>query len=313
MDVIRGFHNIRPRQRGCVATIGNFDGVHLGHQAVLGDLVEQARNMGLLSTVVIFEPQPAEYFSPGTDHPRLSDLREKTRVIALCGIDQLLCLRFDRQLATRDAEEFARELAERLDLKHLVVGHDFRFGKNRQGDVHLLERSGARFGFSLKVVKPHLSAGDRISSTAIRQKLAQGDLDGAQALLGRPYSLAGLVLHGDKLGRTIGFPTINIRPKHQTSCPQGVYAVAVHGYGDRVLEGVANLGTRPTVQGKRLQLEVHLLDFAADLYRRHLRVDLLRLIREERKFDSLEQLREQIGRDEQAARNFFRTRKRPNS
>lgn len=305
MDLIRGFQNIIDQQKGCIATIGNFDGVHLGHQKVLKDLVANAQETNLRSTVVLFEPQPAEYFSAKARQSRLTDLREKVKVFEQCGVDQVFCLRFCRRLAEWEASDFIDTLVKRLDIKHLVVGHDFCFGKDRKGDVHLLEARSSVLGYSLDVIKPHLEEQVRVSSTLIRQKLACGDLDAAAALLGRPYSISGLVLHGDKRGRTIGFPTANLRPKHQNCCLHGVYAVTLHGYADKPLRGVANLGTRPTVSGERLQLEVHVLDFNADLYQKHLSVNLLHLIREERKFDSLAQLKEQIHRDELSARAYF--------
>lgn len=306
MEYIRGLHNLRPRHHGCVLTIGNFDGLHLGHQAVLGQLAESSKRLGLPTTVMLFEPQPEEYFS-GADAPaRLTRLREKLITLGRFSVDRVLGLRFDASFAHWSAEAFIEHLlVQRLGVRYLVVGDDFRFGCQRKGDFALLEQAGARHGF--QVVRMHtFSSGDqRVSSTRVRVALAQGDLAQAEALLGRPYCMHGRVAHGDKRGRQLGFPTANVHLHRRKAPLQGVYAVQMFGLDQEPLAGVANVGTRPTVAGTRSLLEVHLLDFAGDIYGRHVRVDFLAKLRDEQRFASLDELKAQIGRDKDAARDYF--------
>jgi riboflavin kinase/FMN adenylyltransferase len=307
MELVRGLHNLRPEHRGCAATIGSFDGLHLGHQAVLRQLAEQGRVRGLPVTLVTFEPQPREYFMPQSAPPRLTRFREKLEVLRHCQVDRVVCLRFNSDLAGLTADEFIqRILLDGLAVKYLVVGDDFRFGKQRAGNFSLLEQAGNTHGFT--VAKMHtFNVGDqRVSSTRIRSALQVGDLAGAEALLGRPFWMSGRVAHGDKRGRTIGFPTANIF-LHRSAVPvDGVFAVEMRGLDDTPIPGVANVGTRPTVGGTRALLEVHLFDFDRDIYGCHVQVSFLKKLRPEYKFESFQHLKEQIQRDAAQAREFFR-------
>lgn len=309
MELIRGLHNLRPRHRGCAATIGNFDGVHLGHQAVLGQLSERAAELGLPMVVVTFEPQPQEFFSPATAPPRLTRLREKLEALRRYAVERVLVLRFDARLAALSADEFIqRVLVDGLDVRYLVVGDDFRFGQGRAGDFRLLQETGARADFQVVNMHTFAVGGARVSSTRVRTALAQGDLEAAEALLGRPYRISGRVAAGEQRGRTIGFPTANIHLHRHQSPLQGVYAVELFGLEQEPLPGVANLGRRPTVGGTRLQLEVHLFDFDREIYGRNVHVNFLRRIRDERTFESFDALRRQIDVDAAQARAFFGSR-----
>ena len=306
MELIRGLHNLRERHRGCVATIGNFDGVHLGHQAVLGQLAEKADALGLPATVITFEPLPHEYFLADRAPARLTRFREKVHALRRFSVDRLMCLRFDAALASMPAETFIeRVLVAGLGVKHLVVGDDFRFGQGRAGDFAMLKAAGREHGF--QVVNMHtFRIGDgRVSSTRIREALEAGDMATAEQLLGRPFRLCGRVAHGDKRGRSIGFPTANLKLERQISPVNGVFAVEMFGLEDEPVQGVANVGRRPTVGGVENRLEVHLFDFDRDIYGRHVQVDLLHKVRDEQRFESLDDLIGQIGRDVVAAREWF--------
>ena len=306
MELIRGFHNLRQRHRCCVATIGNFDGVHVGHQAVLGQLAEQGARMGLPTMVVTFEPQPREYFSSGRVPPRLTRFREKVQALQRYSVDRLLVPNFNRALATMSAELFLqRLLVDGLMVRYLVVGDDFRFGWERRGDFTLLKAAGARFNFPVVNMYSFVMDGARVSSTRVRNALAEGDLATAEKLLGRCYRMAGRVARGDQRGRMLGFPTANIFLHRQAVPVQGVFAVEVFGVDNEPAPGVANVGTRPTVDGTRSLLEVHLLDFSGDIYGRHVEVDFLHKIRDECRFDSVDALKDQIGLDVVAARAYF--------
>lgn len=306
MELIRGLHNLRPRHRGCVATIGNFDGVHRGHQAIVARLREHAATLRLPARVVLFEPQPVEFFRPQASEPRLMRLREKLAALAALGVDGVLCLRFDRRLADMPREDFVeRLLVDGLGVRQVVVGPDFRFGHRRLGDIDYLATAGAAAGFGVEVVPPLLLDGERVSSTAVRQRLAAGDLAGAARLLGRPYTLLGRVSHGDARGRTIGFPTLNLPLHRRAVCLRGVFAVRVAGLGERPLPAVANLGWRPTVNGTYPLLEVHVLDFSGQVYGRQVQVEFVQRLRDEQRFDSLDALRRQIDDDVRAARAVF--------
>ena len=306
MKLIRGIHNLSQAPHGCVLTIGNFDGVHRGHQALLQGLREEGRARGLPVVVMIFEPQPLELFASEKAPARLTRLREKLRYLAQCGVDYVLCVRFDRRFAALTAQNFVGDLlVKRLGVQFLAVGDDFRFGASRQGDFLLLQKAGLEYGFDVTSTQTFCEGGVRVSSTAVRQALAEDKLDAAENLLGRPFTISGRVVHGDELGRTIGFPTANLPLRRQVSPVKGVYAVEVTGLGDKPLPGVANIGTRPTVAGVRQQLEVHLLDVVMDLYGRHIDVILRKKIRNEQRFASLDELKAQIARDELTAREFF--------
>jgi riboflavin kinase/FMN adenylyltransferase len=306
MELIRGIHNLRLRHRGCAATIGNFDGVHLGHQAVLGQLSERAVALRLPVTVITFEPQPLEFFSPERVPPRLTRLREKVEVLRRFGVERVLCLRFGPYLAGLPPEEFIRiVLLDGLGVKYLVVGDDFRFGRERTGNFALLQRAGAAHGFPVVNMHTFNVAGTRVSSTRVREALESGDLAGAERLLGRPYRMSGRVAHGDKRGRTIGFPTANIF-LHRTATPvQGVFAVELFGIEGEPVRGVANVGNRPTVDGTRSLLEVHLFDFQRDIYGCHVQVEFQHKLRPERRFESFEALKHQIEDDVGRARAWF--------
>lgn len=303
MRLIRGLHNLRAEHHGCVATIGNFDGVHLGHQAVFAELRKVGNALGLPATVITFEPQPLEYFQPEKAPSRLTRLREKLTVIKDAGIDYVLVLPFGRRLATMGAEAFIDEiLVKGLGIQHLYVGDDFRFGRARCGDVGLLHEAGHDLGFHVDDLQTVTAGGERISSTRIRKLLVGGDLQAASKLLGRSYTICGRVSHGDKRGRTIGFPTLNIQLHRPVSPLRGVYAVTVHGVDDKGLPGVANIGNRPTVEGDpRFLLEVHLFDFERSIYGAHVGVEFVSRIRNEMKFDTFDALREQISVDTQQA------------
>ncbi|MFI8415111.1 bifunctional riboflavin kinase/FAD synthetase [Serratia sp. NPDC078593] len=306
MELIRGIHNIRARHHGCVLTIGNFDGVHRGHKALLEQLKQKGKRLGLPVVVMIFEPQPLELFAADKAPARLTRLRDKAKYLAQAGVDYLLCVKFDPRFAAHTAQVFVAELlVEKLGVKFLMVGDDFRFGASRLGDFSLLQQAGEEYGFEI-ISTPTFREGDkRISSTAIRNALRDDNLALAEKLLGHPYSISGRVVHGDALGRTIGFPTANVPLKRLVAPVKGVYAVDVYGLGPQPLPGVANIGTRPTVAGVRQQLEVHLLDVTIDLYGRHIDVVLRAKLRNEQRFASLDALKQQIANDVVAARTFF--------
>lgn len=310
MEFIRGQHNLRPHHRNCVATIGNFDGVHLGHQAILAQLAGQAARLRLPRLVVTFEPQPQEFFAgPSAPPARLMRLREKLLALDGLGIERVLCLEFDHRLAAMPAQTFIEDLlVRRLGIRYLVIGDDFRFGHRRAGDFAMLVEAGRRYGFEVANTHSHSLDGERVSSTRIRQALGQGDLELAARLLGRPYDMCGRVAHGDRRGRTLGFPTANIHLHRRVTPVYGVYAVLSSGAGLPPWPGIANVGRRPTVEGERERLEVHLLDFQGDLYGRHVKVDFLHYLRPEQRFESLDALRAQIQQDERAARTYFSAR-----
>ncbi len=309
MEFIRGLNNLRPRHRGCVASIGNYDGVHRGHQVVIRQLLQRSRDLGVPALVMTFEPHPQEHFAGASAPPRLSSLRDKLRLLADLGVHRVLCLRFDARLARMPAQEFvAQILAAGVDVRYLVVGDDFRFGRGREGDFDLLAVQGERLGFTVARTQTHVVGGDRVSSTRIRTLLAQGDFNGAAELLGRPYAISGRVTYGDQRGREWGFPTANVRLSVSKPPITGTFAVAVYDLGAEPVYGVANLGTRPTVDGTRTLLEVHLLDFSDTIYGRRIRVDFLAKLRDERRFESAAALREQIARDRDAARAYVARR-----
>lgn len=306
MELIRGAHNLRPRHRGSVVTIGNFDGVHLGHQAVLGQLAEKGAELGLPTTVVSFEPLPREYFTGGSAPPRLQRFRDKLLAMRRFSVDRLLCLRFNAALAQMSPEDFIRILlVEKLGVRYLVVGDDFRFGRHRGGDFQTLKDAGGVHGFEVAHMHTFHIDGERVSSTRIRRALELGRMAEAEKLLGRPYRINGRVIHGDKRGKPLGFPTANLRLGPSPMAVRGVYAVEVFGLPGEPLQGVANAGTRPTLGGVQNRLEVHLFDFDGDLYGRHLHVDLLHRLRDEQRFPSLDALRAQITLDAARARQFF--------
>ncbi len=306
MKLIRGLYNLERPLPASAVTIGNFDGVHRGHQRVIAQLKRVADSAALPTVVIIFEPQPIEFFAPDKAPKRLSRFREKIAFLKAQQIDYLLCLRFDAGLANLTAEEFVQQiLVTRLNCKHLVIGDDFHFGKGREGDFAFLERHSARFGFQVDATETLLVDGQRVSSTQIRECIERGDFDRAAELLGRPYSLSGRVAHGKKLGRELGYPTINIKMGDKALIVKGIFAVRVKGIDNRVLPGVASIGTRPTVNGVDTILEVYILNFNQDVYGHSVEVEFLHKLRDEEKFDSLEELAVHIGRDTENAIAYF--------
>ncbi len=306
MQLIRGLHNLPRPIPASVVTIGNFDGIHLGHQHVLEQLKSAAVERQLSSIVIIFEPQPIEYFAPDKAPKRLARFREKLDYLKSKQIDYLLCLKFDRALAELYAEDFVKSiLINRLNTQHLVIGDDFRFGKNRSGNFQFLLDAGRKFGFSVQNTDTLLIDGARVSSTRIRDCIQSDDFNQAAKLLGRPYTLSGKIAHGKKLGRELGFPTINIKMGDKTLIVKGIFAVSVKGIDNRVLPGVASIGTRPTVNGVDTILEVFILDFDQDVYGYSVDVEFLHKIRNEEKFDSLEELGLHIEQDTIKARQYF--------
>lgn len=310
MELIRGLQNLKPRHQGCVATIGNFDGVHLGHQAVIRQVMDKAKELGLPVVVITFEPQPQEFFRPDDVPARLTRFREKLLVLESLFVDRVLCLRFNRHLASLTADEFVqRILVDGLGVKYLVVGDDFKFGRDRSGDFEYLQSIGPELGFEVSDTDSFSFAGERVSSTGIRTALETGDLLLAKQMLGRDYGMCGRVAHGDKRGRTIGFPTANIYLHRKSSPLYGVYSVQLHSkhpqIGGRVVNGIANVGQRPTVGGTRTLLEVHLFDFEGDIYGAYVDVTFLQKIRDEHRFESFEALKAQIVRDVEQAKAFF--------
>ena len=306
MQLIRGLHNLTQPISASVVTIGNFDGIHLGHQHVLEQLRTAAIKHNLPSTVIIFEPQPIEFFAPDKAPKRLSRFREKLAYLRSMQIDNLLCLKFNRDLAELYAEDFVKQiLVERLNTRHLVIGDDFRFGKNRSGDFQFLQYSGEQHGFAVENTETLLIDGTRVSSTRIRHCIQNDDFEQAAELLGRPYTLSGKVCHGQKLGRELGFPTINIKMGDKTLIVKGIFAVLVKGIDNRVLPGVASIGTRPTVNGVDTILEVFILDFDQDVYGYCVDVEFLHKIRDEEKFDSLQELKVHIEQDTIKAKQYF--------
>ncbi len=293
-------------QAGCVATIGVFDGIHLGHQRILSRVQERARELRLPSLVFSFEPTPQEVMSPLKAPARLMRLREKCLVLEEEGIDHLYCPPFERALQDLSPDEFIeRLLVGRLGVRHLVVGDDFRFGSGRAGTFAHLEAGGRQFGFGVEQVGSVTTGGLRVSSTAIRTALATGDLATAQTLLGRPYRMVGRVSRGLQLGRTLGFPTANLRLHRRVSPLGGIFAVRVHGAEEGPRDAVASVGTRPTVDGVDALLEVHLFDFDGDLYGRQLCVDFVARLRDEVRFADIEAMRRQMERDAAEARRVL--------
>lgn len=291
-------------------TIGNFDGVHLGHRAMLARLRQAASEKSLPPCAMTFEPHPREFFAPDRAPARLTSLREKLELLAAAGIARTYVCRFDYRFAQIAAEDFVEQtLVRGLGVKHVLVGDDFRFGARRAGDFALLRAHGSRLGYTVEAMGSVTLDGVRVSSTAVRDALAEGDLARAEVLLGRPYSISGRIVRGDGLGRQLGYPTANIRIKHNRPPLSGIFAVEVAGVKDTPLRGVASLGVRPTVkQAAEPVLEVYLLDFCADIYGCHVRVDFLRKFRDEAKFADLAALTRQIARDVDDARGFFAAR-----
>ena len=307
MELIRGRHNLRPHHRGCAVTIGAFDGVHLGHQSVLTHLRQQAKSLEVPTTVVTFEPLPREYLRPLEAPPRITTLRDKWPLLAECGVDRVLCLPFNESLRQLSAREFVEEVfVSGLGVRYLAFGDDFRFGNRREGDLDYVRALADEFGYAVAPTPTLELGGDRVSSTRIRAALAEADFELAAQLLGRPFELAGRVLHGQKLGRQLDAPTANIALHRIRSPLQGVYAVRVCGGGLEEAPGVANVGVKPTI-GESLEatLEVHVLEGSPDLYGERLTVRFRHKLRDEQKFPSLDLLKAGIAADKANARTWL--------
>ncbi|NMH64748.1 bifunctional riboflavin kinase/FAD synthetase [Shewanella salipaludis] len=306
MELIRGIHNILPAHKGCVLTIGNFDGVHRGHAQVIANLVSKGELYHLPVTLMTFEPQPQELFCGENAPARLSRLRDKVMLLDELGVERLVCVNFNAKFANQPAEDFIQELlVNKLGVKYLVVGDDFCFGKGRRGNFEMLHQAGKKYGFTVVNTQSFMLGDQRVSSTAVREQLAKGNLEQARRMLGHPFTLSGRVAHGQKLGRTLGFPTANIALKRNVVPVRGVFAVRFFWDGSEVYEGMANIGFRPTVNGQECLLEVHLFDFDGDLYGRRVEVELVAKLREEQPFESLEALKQQILNDANEARALF--------
>lgn len=312
MQLIRGLAYIEPFVNGCVLTIGNFDGLHLGHREVIKKLAARGEALGLPVVIMIFEPQPLEYFLKDNEPSRLMRLREKVLEFGKLPVDNLLIVKFNRQFADYDAEQFVDDiLIKKLNVKHLVIGDDFHFGKARRGNFALLKEKGKVHGFSVEDTGSYQSAGLRVSSTLIRDALAAGDLAQAERLLGRSYSVCGRVVHGEKRGRTLGYPTANIKMFRKNTPINGVFAVTMTGIDNLEIIGVANVGTRPTIDGgSKVILETHLFDFDKEIYGRYVEVRFKQKIRDEIRFQSLEQLTAQIAKDVAETKKIFFEQKR---
>jgi riboflavin kinase/FMN adenylyltransferase len=298
MELIRGLHNLRPRHRGCVATIGAFDGVHLGHQAVIRHLLDKSAAFDLPAVVIVFEPLPREYFSPLDAPARLMSFREKFRALEALGVDRVLRIRFNEALRRQSAQAFVDEVfVAGLGVRYVVLGDDFRFGNDREGDLQFIREQGRRYGYEAGPTPTVEHGEERVSSTRVRSALADDDFALAAELLSRPYSIAGKVV-----GRELGAPTANMELHRLRPPLSGVYIVSVSGASLDQVPGVANVGTKPTVQESiKANLEVHLLDRNCHLYGSHIEVTFLEKLREEHKFDSLAQLEAQIQKDITAA------------
>ena len=305
MQILRGLYS--PDTQPVALTIGNFDGMHLGHQALLNELRAAAQARGLPTAVVIFEPHPREFFTPQQAPARLTSLREKLELFIEMGIDRVHVCRFNARFAQISAAGFIHALHEKLSAKFVLIGDDFRFGSGRVGDFALMEKIGLQHGFEVRAVHSVLHNGVRISSTAVRAALADGNMRMAQSYLGRPYSISGRVEHGDGLGKRLGFPTANIQLRHNRPPLSGIFVVQAHAEGMGVLQGVASLGVRPTVrQDGKPVLEVHLFEFAQQIYHRHMRLDFLHKLRDEEKYPDVETLTRQIALDVENAKQWFK-------
>lgn len=307
MRLIRGLAQLEPFENGCVLTIGNFDGLHLGHKEVIKKLSERGKAMGYPVVVMIFEPQPLEYFSGDNAPSRLMRLREKVIAFSTLPIDHLFIVRFNQHLANYEAEQFINDiLIKKLNVKHLVIGDDFHFGKARRGNFAMLKEKGKMLGFTVEDTGSFYSAGHRVSSTLIRDALGEGNLKLARQLLGRCYSVCGRVAHGEKRGRTLGYPTANIKLLRKNTPIKGVFAVTMTGIDNLEIQGIANVGTRPTVDGgSKVILETHLFDFDKDIYGRYVEVHFKQKIRDEMRFHSLSQLKAQIEKDVARTKKIF--------
>ncbi len=306
MELIRGSSNLRERHQGCVVTIGTFDGIHLGHQVLLQRLREHAARHSRPAMMLTFEPMPREYLVPSRPPARLTSWRERWHILGERGLDYMCVLRFGEDLRCLSGEGFAELLARRLHCQLVLVGHDFRFGRNGEASAGALAEAGKKLGFEVDIVPPVLLDGVRVSSSGVRDALANSQFDVARTWLGRPYSMTGRVVRGNQLGRELGFPTANLRTGRRRVPLAGIFAVRVHRMSAVPWPGVASLGTRPTVAGSgEMLLEAHLFDFAADLYGREIEVEFVAKLRDEARFESLDALVSQMHHDAAEARRIL--------
>lgn len=307
MQLIRGLAHLKPLKNGCVLSIGNFDGIHTGHRKVIEKLLKQGKKMNLPVVVMIFEPQPLEFFLGSNAPSRIMRLREKVLQFKSLEIDTLLVAKFDQNMADYQADAFISDfLVDKLNVKYLIIGDDFRFGKARNGNFSLLKERGQQYGFLVEDTHSFFVEKQRVSSTLIRDALGRGDLVTAKQMLGSDYSVCGRIAHGNKLGRTIGFPTANIEMFRKNSPVSGVFAVTMKGINKEPINGVANIGTRPTLDGgKKVILEAHLFDFNQQIYGQYVEVFFKKKIRDEVRFNSVDELKQQIEKDIIIAKQIF--------
>ncbi|MBI2732055.1 MAG: bifunctional riboflavin kinase/FAD synthetase [Aquabacterium sp.] len=321
MQVFRGFHHAALAP-ACALTIGNFDGVHRGHQAMLALLRNEAQHRGVPSTVLTFEPHPRDYFAQLAGKPeiapaRIATLRDKLSELERCGVDQVVILRFDRRFASQSPDDFIQNvLVKGLNARYVLVGDDFRFGAKRAGDYKLLDAAGNDHGFDVARMMSYEVHGVRVSSSVVREAMAAGDMARVEQMLGRPYTVSGHVIHGAKLGRSLDCRTLNVRFGHEKPATTGIFVVRTHGLADHPLEGVASLGVRPTVEDAgRVLLEVHCFEWPAHLgseggYGKIVRVELLHKLRDEARYDGLDALQAAIHKDIADAKSFFQAQRR---
>ena len=306
MKIIRGLGGLSKVIRGGAATIGNFDGVHCGHAVLLNAMKDYSETHHVSSSVILFEPQPIEFFRPSDAPARITRLRDKINALAQFNVDQVVVLAFNRRMASMSADDFVHQvLSNGLGIRHLIVGDDFRFGAQRQGDYNFLRQCGEALKFTVAAASTFSDAGNRVSSTRIREALSVGDFKQAQRLLGRPYRISGRIAHGDKRGRQLGFPTANIAMHTSNLIMRGVFAVKVLNLADEAVYGVANMGVRPTVDGHKALLEVHLFDFDQTIYGQRIAVEFVEKIRDEQRFESLDVLKQQIENDATRAKQIL--------
>lgn len=305
MELIRGQVDLPHRHERCVVTIGTYDGLHLGHQALIAQLRSHAGRLAQPAVMLTFEPMPREFLSPADPPARLTTFRERWRILSSAGLEYLWLLRFDEPLRNLSSEDFARLLACRLRPSVVVVGHDFRFARKGEATAASLAAAGERLGFAVDVVPAVTVAGERVSSSGVRAALACADFARAGRWLGRPYSMRGRVIGGRRLGRGLGFPTANLALGRRRAPVAGIFAVQVHGVAGAALPGVASLGTRPTIGGGEALLEAHVFDFSADLYGREIEVEFAAKLRDEQRFATLEALTAQMHRDAADARRIL--------
>jgi riboflavin kinase / FMN adenylyltransferase len=305
MELIRGLSGAHRPAGGCVLTIGTYDGIHLGHQALLARVREHAARRAAAAVLMTFEPMPREYLAPDDPPARLTSLRERWRILSGSRLHYLWLLRFGEALRNLPGEAFAQLLARELRPGVVVVGHDFRFGRNGEATAAVLAAAGTRLGFDVDVLEPVTLDGERISSSGVRAALARGDFERARCWLGRPWSMRGRVMPGKRLGRDLGFPTANVPLERRRAPVAGIFAVRVHGVANAALPGVASLGTRPTIGGVEALLEAHLFDFSGELYGREIEVEFVAKLRDEASFPTLEALTAQMQRDAADARRIL--------